>query len=73
MICLLLVKLQKNVIVLQFDLSGKHSIESIFDIARFERVFMHQYRLLMSPSELLSMLEQRFDVLFCFCFVSCFC
>ena len=36
--------------------------ESIFDIARFERVFMHQYRLLMTPTELLSMLEQRFDV-----------
>jgi hypothetical protein len=37
-------------------------IETVFDIAAFERVFLHQYRMLMTPEALLTLLERRFDV-----------
>jgi hypothetical protein len=36
--------------------------ETVFDIAAFERVFFHQYRMLMTPEALLTLLERRFDV-----------
>jgi hypothetical protein len=36
--------------------------ETVFDIAAFERVFFHQYRMVMAPEALLTLLERRFDV-----------